>query len=61
MPATATSETARSTDFKPSLTESAADFCWTIEVEKRRGDERRVEDLIVVRRSGVVLERKDIV
>ncbi len=61
IPATATSETARSTDFRPSLTESVAVLCWTTEMEKKRGDERAMGDLIVVRRRGVVLERKDIV
>lgn len=61
MPATAASETTRSTFFSPSLTASVADFWCTAATEKNLGDEQTVDDLIAVRRRGVDLERNDMV
>lgn len=60
MPATAISDTARSTFLRPSLTASVADFWCTAATEKYLGD-WVMEDLARVRTTGVVLDRKDMV
>lgn len=50
MPATSVSDTARSTVFRPSFTDSVADLCWTRVVENRRVDGRAAS-----RTTGTVL------